>query len=54
MNTKESNPEADVIKTSMFELSENISTSLDLGKVKNMKTPYKLLFKIVIGCLTPR
>lgn len=54
LNTKESNPEAGVIKTRLFELSENTSTSLDFGKVKNMKTPYKLLFKILIGCMIPR
>lgn len=47
-NTKESNKEAKSIKSSMF------LTSKDFGKVKNMHIAYKLLFKIIIGCLIPR
>lgn len=54
INTKESSQEPDMIKTRLFELSENTSTSSEFGKVKNMKTTYKLLFKILIGCLISR
>lgn len=54
MNTKESSLEADLIKTRLFELLENTCPSSDFEKVKNMKTTYKLLFKILIGCPTPR
>lgn len=46
--TKESSLEAEVIKTMLFVYYD------DFGKVKNMKTPYTLLFKILIGCLIPR
>lgn len=54
LNTKENSPEVDIIKTRLFELSKNTSTSSDFGKAKNMKTTYKLMFKILIGCLIPR
>lgn len=48
LNTKESHPEAEVIKTKLFGNSD------DFGKVKNMNTPYKLPFKILSGCLIPK
>ncbi|CAL5188753.1 unnamed protein product [Lathyrus oleraceus] len=47
LNTKENSPKAEIIKIRLFENSN------DFGKVKNMKTPYKLLFKILIGCMIP-
>lgn len=47
LNTKESSPEAEVIKTRLFVNSD------DFRKVKIMKTPYTLQFKILIGCLIP-
>lgn len=31
-----------------------ISVLSDIGKVKNMKKEFRLLFKILIGCLIPR
>lgn len=46
-NTQESKKEVKLIKSSMF-LKE------DFGKVKNMHISYRLLFKILIGCLIPR
>lgn len=54
LNTKESSLKADAIKTSLFELSEDACSSSNFGKVKNMKIGFKLLFKILIGCLIPR
>ena len=53
MNTKESSHEADVIKTRLFELSEDTWSSSDFAKVKNMKTTHKLVFKILVACLIP-
>lgn len=38
LNTQKNNYEADAIKISLFELSEDTCCSLDFGKVKNMKT----------------
>lgn len=51
MNTKESSHGPNVIKTKLLELLENTTTSSYFGKVKNMNTPYKFLFKILISCL---
>lgn len=48
LNIKESSKEANLIKSSLFLNSD------DFGKVKNMKIPYSLLFKILIGYLIPR
>lgn len=53
LNTTESSPEADAIKINFFELSGETCSS-DFGKVKNMKTDFKLLFKILIGRMIPR
>lgn len=47
-NTKESSKEAKLIKSSFFLNSE------DFGNVKNMHISYRLLFKILIGCLIPK
>lgn len=53
INTKESSHEADVIKTRLFELSKDTWSFSDFVKVKNMKTTYKFMFKILIACLIP-
>lgn len=54
LNTKETSHEVDVIKTRLFELSKDACSFSDFGKVKNMNTTYKLLFKILILYLIPR
>lgn len=51
LNTKERSMEDDMIKTW---LCENSSSAYEFGNMKNMKTTYKILFNILIGCLTPR
>lgn len=53
VNTKENNSEADAIKRCLFDNAGNLCSS-DFGKVKNMHNNFKLLFKILIGCMIPR
>lgn len=43
LNTKENSKEANMMKSSLF-LNSN-----DFEKVKNIKIPYRLLFRILIG-----
>lgn len=45
VNTKESSKDAKLIKSSLFVTSENF------GKVKIMHIAYRLLFRILNGCL---
>lgn len=48
VNTKKSSKHAHLIKLSLF------TNSQDFGNVKNMHNVYRLLFRILIGCLIPR
>lgn len=53
VGTKDNSLEADAIKCYLFDNVENLCSS-HFGKVKNMKKDFRLLFKILIGCLIPR
>lgn len=53
-NTKLRSLKVDAIKTSLFELYEDTCSSSYFENIKNMKTNFKLLFKILIGSLIPR
>lgn len=48
LNTKDGSKYFTMMKSNLFDKSN------DFRKVKNMKTPYKLLFKILIGCMVLR
>lgn len=48
LNTKDSSPESGVIKQQLFLKYE------ECGNVQNMHIEYRLLFRILIGCFTPR
>lgn len=54
LSTKESSPEADVIKSRLFQLSEKYVFFFILWKGKEHKDTHKILLKILIGCLIPR
>lgn len=53
LNTKEKNPELESIKRCLFKSYGDMCSSY-FGKVKNMKINLKIMFKILIGCLSPR
>lgn len=53
VGTKDNSPEANAIKwcLCLFNNDDNLGSS---DKVKNMKREFRLLFKILIGCVIPR
>ncbi|XP_050920137.1 uncharacterized protein LOC127137753 [Lathyrus oleraceus] len=53
VNTKDNSPKADAFKICLFYNAGSVC-SYDFRNVKNMHKDFKLLFKILIGCLIPR